>query len=282
MADWPTELVFRTSNTEAVRVRPDRRNGVRDVASEVFAAFTGLAARGPSAGVLWRGQADASWRLDSSLGRTKGIKADKRARDWEKDMITLAKSAGIDLCQHLSDLEVLARLRHHGAATRLIDVSADPLISLWFACSEAPKQDGLLLALDQGAFPSVREPWLTSYDDALPGSSPRQHFTVGPMDARIAAQRGSFVFASSMHYGHHSEISIDVPTSWSEQKLAKVCDGGAWSGSRGRPVELFPTVVGILIPSYVKEFLLRVLRDSFGIHRTALFPDFDGLGREFA
>lgn len=50
----------------------------------------------------------------------------------------------------LTDFELLAKLQHHGAATRLIDVSRNMLVALWFTCSSEPEKTGLLFGLAAG------------------------------------------------------------------------------------------------------------------------------------
>ncbi|MBI9115277.1 FRG domain-containing protein [Sanguibacter sp. YZGR15] len=43
----------------------------------------------------------------------------------------------------MGDWEMLAKMGHHGAATRLIDVTRDPLITLWFLCDDDAIIDGV-------------------------------------------------------------------------------------------------------------------------------------------
>jgi hypothetical protein len=50
----------------------------------------------------------------------------------------------------LGDLELPARLQHHGAATRLLDCSRNPFVALWFACRWEPGQDGVLIGFELG------------------------------------------------------------------------------------------------------------------------------------
>ncbi|EOC1425195.1 FRG domain-containing protein [Cronobacter dublinensis] len=41
----------------------------------------------------------------------------------------------------------MAKLQHHGAATRLMDFPRSLLVALWFACFSEPNETGLLLGI---------------------------------------------------------------------------------------------------------------------------------------
>ncbi|MFD3232234.1 FRG domain-containing protein [Rahnella aceris] len=45
----------------------------------------------------------------------------------------------------MTDFELLAKFQHHGAVTRLIDVSRNMLVALWFACRSQTDKKGILL-----------------------------------------------------------------------------------------------------------------------------------------
>jgi hypothetical protein len=101
----------------------------------------------------WRGQADASWDVDSSLARRY-----RRQRAWlgaryslseanvravESALVERARSVGFG--EGLSEVEILTRLQHHGAATRMLDCTRSAFVALWFACREHPDRDGILI-----------------------------------------------------------------------------------------------------------------------------------------
>lgn len=102
----------------------------------------------------FRGQANAEWGLYSSATRrlrrarriqTNGSKQTSNGQLWDiyreyhkEELIFPARTAGFDIEEGrvVSDLQLLAKLQHFGAATGLIDFTWNPLIALWFACAE--------------------------------------------------------------------------------------------------------------------------------------------------
>lgn len=88
---------------------------------------------------MWRGQADIDWPIHSGAYRRLKNSSysnpnDKDIRWYEKTLIQQASHKGYHYIngRALSDLELLARLQHHGAATRLIDFSKNVLVALFF------------------------------------------------------------------------------------------------------------------------------------------------------
>lgn len=86
--------------------------------------------------VYFRGQASTSWDLVPSLFRDEG-----RIHDEHKMLQMAGNMAWTELSDCRSDLEKLIKLQHYGLHTRLLDVTYNPLIALYFACQNVTKNE---------------------------------------------------------------------------------------------------------------------------------------------
>jgi len=90
----------------------------------------------------------------------------------------------------------LAILQHHGTATRLLDVTTDPMIALRFACEALTDKKGVLFAIEVSK--AVHLDWSASRPTAdVVDSLEIDQLAVywpKPIDVRIQVQRGAFVF----------------------------------------------------------------------------------------
>lgn len=101
--------------------------------------------------LFFRGQSDSRWGLSSSLYRHVGLAAadrasfqihEKRLLEVEAKILKSARLRGI--VRGLTGLELLTVLQHHGVATRLLDVTTDWKVALYFACEGKCDCDGRL------------------------------------------------------------------------------------------------------------------------------------------
>ena len=109
----------------------------------------------------FRGQANSEWKLYSAAIRRlinqSGNEIIINKVDFSKIYMGYHRNVlvepartngfGIDDGHEISDLQLLAKLQHFGAATGLLDFTWDPLVALWFAC-EKDDCGGKVFAID--------------------------------------------------------------------------------------------------------------------------------------
>lgn len=188
----------------------------------------------------WRGQANAEWKVQSGAARRvqrpwlehfgrdreivhevleklgaktpreaiAGSTGSKQHADavlaYERLLLNQARVNGFGHHdgRRLSDLELLANLQHHGAATSLLDVTKNLLVALWMAASE-PEHDnkpGVVIAFGQSALRTTDDEnaqcpllkWMQ-----LPGAGARKakYWIPSKLNLRIVAQSGFFVLS---------------------------------------------------------------------------------------
>ncbi|MCR5376976.1 MAG: FRG domain-containing protein [Lachnospiraceae bacterium] len=92
--------------------------------------------------LLFRGQSDARYNLEPSLTWKKNY-SNLTLQMKERDLIETAKYMAPDVFRNdYQPLEQLAVLRHHAMPTRLLDVTSNALVALYFACCGNNDQDG--------------------------------------------------------------------------------------------------------------------------------------------
>ena len=111
--------------------------------------------------VGYRGQGNSGWHLYSGAVRrlldTLAIASPEDHGTFASHyidyhyniLLSPARQRGfhVDAGVELSDLQLLAKLQHFGAATGLLDFTLSPLVALWFACQESDA-DGTVFVLD--------------------------------------------------------------------------------------------------------------------------------------
>ncbi|MCA0217092.1 MAG: FRG domain-containing protein [Actinobacteria bacterium] len=109
--------------------------------------------------LAWRGVANSAHALHSSLYRrfmsAKNVAPDE-AEVVKFELALLSAARKRWRFDNLSALETLAHLQHYGGPTRLLDVSFNPLVALWFAVEQKhdaagvarPDTDGRLIVFD--------------------------------------------------------------------------------------------------------------------------------------
>jgi hypothetical protein len=258
---------------------------------------------------VWRGQVDASWPLHSSLYRrlawTKGTDLEESDLYQEEgSILTAVNRWGLHVGErgHLPILPQLALLQHYGVPTRLIDVTFNALIGLWFAVEEkwengkTKNEDtaGRLFAIDvtdrlinenheKRSWEQLHyRPWSPTKTKDFDG---RTAFAWRPpsLDPRIAAQNGGFIFGLVPTAGTSKK-----PMQWSKNTQPL---NGAWQIEEVRRCVSIPIKVNKLarigrppasamytlnISAHAKKEIRKVLQELYGYGHSTIYPDYTG------
>lgn len=163
----------------------------------------------------YRGQQDSQWALHSAATRRlieeygEAIVGDPEFQNlyinYHRDVLiepARTRGFGSEPGRRLSDVELLAKLQHFGAATGLLDFSWSPLVALWFAC-EDPTRDGRLFMVNTndpiGVARIPSEETAQQLEASLGGAAGPPHLSYweptvsGDASVRILRQRSVFV-----------------------------------------------------------------------------------------
>ena len=94
--------------------------------------------------LLYRGHAKQEWQISPSIFRQV-----PDIQRYENQIIReLISTFPEQFAADRSMFDRLVRMQHFGLPTRLLDMSRNPLVALYFACCEEPEEDGAIVVTD--------------------------------------------------------------------------------------------------------------------------------------
>ena len=266
-------------------------------------AIENVATRAGSRDLVWRGAIDAGWALHSSLYRR--LMAKLGSPPTEEQLIE-QEEVILDRCRHrwrfdgLPALTLLAQLQHFGGPTRLLDVSLNPLMALWFAVEERwtsagdiePEVDGRLFAFDVterrinvggGYWANSDLPWAEDYEEPDWGRG-RPWFWVPPsLNERIPAQYSGFLIDGVPKiYAGEGFRKAPGPNHqyWpiGDVRLATSVPTALVVQTRNPQARARPTFT-LRIRAAAKPEIRKRLQHTMGLTASTVYPDWYGLAR---
>jgi hypothetical protein len=230
---------------------------------------------------IFRGHADATWGLTSSLERFLGTTwTPERARKFESRSLDLFKSKYHIYCgnEHVprSKLAWLSAMQHYGVPTRLVDFSESPYIALYFALEEYDPREGkdlAIYALDYSAIMAESTRLISRMDSA---------FT--PERAEVQDRRDQIFDSTVDRYSY--EIAWITEPEQLNARIDRQCGTFLISGTLEHPIEKVLRLnlyhdcrkLKYIVPAALYENIYVALR-KMNINSKVIYGDLAGLAR---
>lgn len=257
--------------------------------------------------VYWRGQDVATWALTTSLHRyfLKGRINDDPVVESDLAMreLMLLASARMEWRLSIQDPALIfLSMQHEGAPTRLLDVSLNAFVGVWFALSNDAwiEEDGRVFAFatDPNLYPrpkvlteGVKWPFDRHYSDSRRSVDDVNSFLVWEpdydSDPRVPGQHAAFIFGLTPEPGDY--LSAAYPKSpralkemWSPEEVAR--STSIHCGFTEAGVELTTngadhSAYVIRIKASAKHEIRENLEKLMNINSATIYPGVTGLAR---
>lgn len=255
--------------------------------------------------LAWRGVANSAHALHSSVYRRfvarLGAPPDESdVVDFERALLTTARRRW--RFDNLSALEILAHVQHYGGPTRLLDVSFNPLVAVWFAVEKKfdangaprPDTDGRLFVFDatnrqidlDSKWGGYALPWETAPTDTWRRGLPLVWRPPSYND-RIPAQNSAFLIGGvpQVHAGDNAKYRKGPGDGssaglWNIEEVRRATSVTLSMNSLDRSphANAKPTFT-LRVSAAGKPEIRAALENHFGFNVASIYPDLYGLAR---
>lgn len=223
----------------------------------------------------YRGQLEKYATISPSIARDPGYSSNESAIYHEPVKMKKDEFDGL-----LTPLEVLAKLQHYGIPTRLVDVTIDPLIALYFAVENVDdlSPGNVYLYLVKGYPFDSKEAKLLSILPTLPSLE---------VNSIIAAYENIFgdslshkevleIVCTPIIIQHSDALQISNPRLHSQQGTFLICGNEVVNGIITNSLKSLDTIapsVVIRIPYEYKKEVKNELDLKYSVNQTRIYPE---------
>jgi hypothetical protein len=117
--------------------------------------------------LLFRGHSDKDYQLLPNIGRNRKFSTHISILNEERNLIEMAKFKMPDVFKNdMPPVELLALLQHYGIPTRLLDITENALVALYFSCGGDPKKDGEVILFVNNELDVTNYPLINAIADS--------------------------------------------------------------------------------------------------------------------
>lgn len=247
--------------------------------------------------VYYRGQSNKSWELKPSISRIPLYDVDT---SLERELIERAKNELPDIFADpdLSPVELLTLLQHSGVPTRLLDITENPLVALYFACVDSDNDvnelsDGEVIQFQDTESTECVTPWENAIADSchlMDGNEDLLAFANSAVEkSYFSGNKNKLESAEEKSIINHVKLQCSFPTIITSkahldrqvsQRGHYILFPNSIDENQGKFTQKIKTLskndsrvkCRYIIPKECKENILRDL-DRLGINESTLYPD---------
>lgn len=240
--------------------------------------------------LYFRGQSDIKYELIPSIGRYTKSFTDDNWQIAEAPLIEAVQQRFPDIFNERNyPMLLLAKLQHYGVDTRLLDITKNSLVALYFACNENDDKDGEVFVFE-GVSVSAYNPFVNAIADTYRLASPiannideyyyrvmKQPYFSSRLFPNWEREKPKYEMLENLFVNYF----VEVGSVSERQKNQHGCfilfhnlrDDG-YMQSELKKIEKDSPVIKkrIIIPGTVKKDLIKQLK-RFGVSKEFLFSD---------
>ena len=231
---------------------------------------------------FFRGHGNTKFNIEPSIYRNdtsiRGVK--------EEDVLFKegVRHCPSDFSDNMSTFEKLVKMQHYGLPTRLLDITTNPLVALYFACNASSDTDGEVLVF------KVLKSELKYYDSdavSVVSNIARRPSDFSSVDFKSSLQETYLLHEIRYEKPHFQDLinKNDIESVFcvlpklENPRIQKQAGAFFIYGVKGDNKKIAPLASApkrIIISSKGKKYILKEL-SALGINNATLFPDIDNI-----